>query len=96
MLLSLFLMKPPVMLIPDRNFNQKAMDNLMQNRTALLLPIGFLPSVMPKDSGYERRSIVEMGNHRELLAKKGFYAELYQSRLPVLMEYEILNIRYEK
>jgi ABC-type multidrug transport system fused ATPase/permease subunit len=60
---------------------KKAMDNLMQNRTSFVIAhrlstIRDAQRIVVMNEG----SIVEMGNHRELLAKKGFYAELYQSQ----------------
>ncbi len=32
------------------------------------------------DSGYEDGDIVEVGDHQELMAKNGFYTQLYNSQ----------------
>jgi ABC-type multidrug transport system fused ATPase/permease subunit len=60
---------------------KKAMDNLMQNRTSFVIAhrlstIRDAEKIMVMNEG----SIVEMGNHQELIAKGGFYAELYRSQ----------------
>ena len=60
---------------------QKAMDNLMRGRTSFVIAHrlstirdAYLILVM-KDG-----DIIEQGNHEELLAKKGFYCDLYNSQ----------------
>jgi len=60
---------------------QAAMDNLMKNRTSFIIAhrlstIRDADLILVMDNG----DIVEQGNHRELLAKKGFYANLYYSQ----------------
>jgi ATP-binding cassette subfamily B protein len=60
---------------------QKAMDNLMRGRTSFV--IAHRLSTI-KDADWilvmKDGDIIEQGNHEELLAKKGFYAELYNSQ----------------
>ena len=60
---------------------QKAMNNLMKDRTSFVIAHrlstirdAYLILVMREGT------IVEQGNHRELLEKKGVYAELYNSQ----------------
>lgn len=60
---------------------KKAMDNLMKNRTSFIIAhrlstIRDADLILVMDEG----DIVEQGTHRELLAKGGFYAELYNSQ----------------
>ncbi len=60
---------------------QNAMDNLMQNRTSFLIAhrlstIRNADLILVMDEG----DIVEQGKHEELLARNGFYAELYNSQ----------------
>jgi ABC-type multidrug transport system fused ATPase/permease subunit len=60
---------------------QKAMTNLMQNRTSFVIAhrlstIRDAELILVMNKG----SIVEMGNHKELLAKGGFYADIYNSQ----------------
>lgn len=60
---------------------QKAMDELMKGRTSFIIAhrlstIQNADLILVIDDG----NIVEMGNHNELLAKKGFYANLYNSQ----------------
>ena len=60
---------------------QKAMDALMQNRTSFVIAHRLStiknadPILVLKDG-----DIIESGNHEELLAKGGFYADLYNSQ----------------
>ncbi|NOQ39332.1 MAG: ATP-binding cassette domain-containing protein, partial [Anaerolineales bacterium] len=60
---------------------QKAMDNLMQNRTSFIIAhrlstIRNADCILVMNEG----DIVEQGVHEDLLEKDGFYAELYQSQ----------------
>ena len=60
---------------------QKAMDTLMQGRTSFIIAhrlstIRNADLILVMDKG----DIVEQGTHEELLAKGGFYAELYNSQ----------------
>lgn len=60
---------------------QKAMDNLMKGRTSFVIAHR-LSTIRDADVILVMRDgdIVEQGNHEELLAKNGFYAELYNSQ----------------
>ncbi len=60
---------------------QRAMKNLMRGRTSFVIAhrlstIRDADHILVMDEG----SIVEQGTHRDLLAKRGFYAELYNSQ----------------
>ena len=60
---------------------QKAMDNLMKNRTSFIIAhrlstIRNADLILVMNNG----DIVEQGKHDELLAKGGFYAEIYNSQ----------------
>ncbi|HEY9060258.1 MAG TPA: ABC transporter ATP-binding protein [Pseudobacteroides sp.] len=60
---------------------QKAMANLMKGRTSFVIAhrlstIRDAELILVMNKG----SIIEMGNHNELLAKGGFYADLYNSQ----------------
>lgn len=60
---------------------QKAMDKVMENRTSFVIAhrlstIRDADLILVMDKG----SIIEQGNHLELLANGGFYAELYNSQ----------------
>ncbi len=60
---------------------QKAMDNLMQNRTSFIIAhrlstIRNADLILVMNNG----DIVEQGSHEALLAKNGFYAEIYNSQ----------------
>jgi len=60
---------------------QRAMTELMQNRTSFVIAhrlstIRDAELILVMNKG----SIIEMGNHNELLEKKGFYADLYNSQ----------------
>lgn len=60
---------------------QKAMDNLMKGRTSFIIAhrlstIRDADIILVMSEG----DIVEQGNHEELLAKDGFYAQLYNSQ----------------
>lgn len=60
---------------------QKAMDNLMKGRTSFIIAHR-LSTIKDADLILFMKDgdIVEQGNHRELLAKGGYYAELYNSQ----------------
>lgn len=60
---------------------QKAMDNLMQNRTSFIIAHR-LSTIRNADRILVMRDgdIVEQGSHEQLLAQGGFYAELYNSQ----------------
>ena len=60
---------------------QKAMDELMKNRTSFIIAHR-LSTIKNADLILVMKDgdIVEMGNHKELLRKKGFYANLYNSQ----------------
>jgi len=60
---------------------QKAMSNLMKGRTSFVIAhrlstIRDAELILVMNKG----SIIEMGNHKELLVKGGFYADLYNSQ----------------
>jgi len=60
---------------------QKAMDNLMKNRTSFIIAhrlstIRNADLILVMNNG----DIVEQGKHEDLLAKGGFYAEIYNSQ----------------
>jgi len=66
---------------------QKAMEDLMQGRTSFIIAhrlstIRNADRILVMNEG----DIVEQGNHEELLAKNGFYAELYNSQFDVAGE----------
>jgi ATP-binding cassette subfamily B protein len=60
---------------------QKAMDNLMKGRTSFIIAHR-LSTIRDADLILFMKDgdIVEQGNHQELLAKGGYYAELYNSQ----------------
>ena len=60
---------------------QKAMDNLMKGRTSFVIAHR-LSTIKDADVILVMKDgdIVEQGNHETLLAKKGFYADLYNSQ----------------
>jgi ATP-binding cassette subfamily B protein len=60
---------------------QKAMSNLMESRTSFVIAhrlstIRDAELILVMNKG----KIIEMGNHKELIAKGGFYADLYNSQ----------------
>ena len=61
---------------------QKAMDNLMKGRTSFVIAHR-LSTIKDADLILVMKDgdIIEQGNHEELLARKGFYADLYNSQL---------------
>ena len=60
---------------------QKAMDNLMKGRTSFIIAHR-LSTIRDADLILVMKDgdIIEQGTHTELLAKNGFYAELYNSQ----------------
>lgn len=60
---------------------QQAMDELMENRTSFVIAHR-LSTIKNADLILVMKDgdIIESGNHEELLAKKGFYADLYNSQ----------------
>ena len=58
---------------------QRALDNLMQKRTSIVVAHR-LSTVMNADKiiVIDNGKVVEIGNHKQLFAQKGFYAKLYQ------------------
>ncbi len=60
---------------------QKAMDNLMRGRTSFIIAHR-LSTIRDADMILVMKdgNIIEQGNHEELMAKKGFYADLYNSQ----------------
>ena len=61
--------------------HQKAMDNLMKGRTSFIIAHR-LSTIRDADLILVMKDgdIIEQGTHNELLAKKGFYYELYNSQ----------------
>jgi ATP-binding cassette subfamily B protein len=60
---------------------QKAMDKLTEGRTSFIIAhrlstIKNADIILVMDKG----NIIEQGNHEELMAKNGFYADLYNSQ----------------
>lgn len=60
---------------------QKAMDALMKNRTSFIIAhrlstIQDADHILVMDKG----TIIEQGNHEELIRQNGFYADLYNSQ----------------
>jgi ATP-binding cassette subfamily B protein len=60
---------------------QKAMDNLMKNKTSFVIAhrlstIRDADLIIVMNDGH----VVENGNHKQLLAQKGFYSDLYNSQ----------------
>jgi len=67
---------------------QKAMDKLMRGRTSFIIAHR-LSTIKNADRILVLREgdIVEQGKHDELLAKNGFYAELYNSQFALQVEF---------
>ncbi|MGE5630411.1 MAG: ABC transporter ATP-binding protein [Caulobacteraceae bacterium] len=63
---------------------QKAMENLMQGRTSFIIAHR-LSTIRDADMILVMKDgdIIEQGNHKELLAARGFYASLYYSQFEV-------------
>lgn len=88
----LMLCKPPMLILDEATSSidtrteikiQKAFTTLMQGRTTFIVAhrlatIKEADMILVMNNG----EIVEKGTHKELLKKKGFYAELYNSQFP--------------
>ena len=63
---------------------QKAMDNLMRERTCFVIAHR-LSTIVDSDLilVLDHGRIVEQGTHRSLLAKKGFYYQIYNSQYAI-------------
>jgi ATP-binding cassette subfamily B multidrug efflux pump len=81
---------PPILILDEATSSvdthteiliQKAMDALMQNRTSFVIAHR-LSTIRNADLILVMRDgdIVEQGNHKELLARGGYYSELYNSQ----------------
>jgi ATP-binding cassette subfamily B protein len=72
---------------------QRAMDNLMKNRTSFVIAHR-LSTVRDADLilVMQQGDIVEQGNHEELLAKQGFYYDLYMSQFKKQEEAEAVPV----
>lgn len=88
----LMLCKPPMLILDEATSSidtrtemkiQKAFSALMQGRTSFIVAHR-LATIKEADVILVMRdgSIVEQGTHRELLKRKGFYYELYNSQFP--------------
>ena len=85
-----FLADPPILILDEATSSvdtrtevliQRAMAGLMQGRTTFVIAHR-LSTVRDADTilVMNRGKIVEQGDHRSLLARRGFYAELYESQ----------------
>ena len=65
----------------EKELGQKAMDNLMKGRTSFVIAHR-LSTIRNADLILVMKDgdIIEQGNHEELLAANGFYANLYNSQ----------------
>jgi ATP-binding cassette subfamily B protein len=63
---------------------QKAMDNLMRDRTCFVIAHR-LSTIVDSDLilVLDHGRIVEQGTHKELLQKKGFYHQIYTSQYAI-------------
>ena len=61
---------------------QDALDHLMKNKTSIIIAHR-LSTVKNADKIFvlDKGSIIESGNHDELIRKKGFYSKLYKKEL---------------
>ncbi len=89
----IMLLRPPMMILDEATSNidtrtemkiQQALDIIMEGRTCFIVAhrlstIENADTILVMNKGH----IVEQGNHKELLAKKGFYYELFNSQFGV-------------
>lgn len=89
----IMLLRPPMMILDEATSNidtrtemkiQQALDIIMEGRTCFIVAhrlstIENADTILVMNKGL----IVEQGNHKELLAKKGFYYELFNSQFGV-------------
>ena len=84
------LIKPPMLILDEATSNidtrtelkiQEAFNNLMEGRTSFIVAHR-LSTIQSADKilVMNKGNIIEQGNHKELLAKKGFYYHLYNSQ----------------
>lgn len=90
-----YLANRPILILDEATSNvdtrteiliQKTMDDLMKDRTSFVIAHR-LSTIVDADTilVVNHGTIVEQGTHKELLARNGFYAEIYNS------QYELLN-----
>ncbi len=90
-----YLANRPILILDEATSNvdtrteiliQRTMDDLMKDRTSFVIAHR-LSTIVDADTilVVNHGTIVEQGTHKELLAKNGFYAEIYNS------QYELLN-----
>ena len=90
-----YLANRPILILDEATSNvdtrteiliQRTMDDLMKDRTSFVIAHR-LSTIVDADTilVVNNGTIVEQGTHKELLAKNGFYAEIYNS------QYELLN-----
>ncbi len=86
----IMLLRPPMMILDEATSNidtrtemkiQEALDIMMEGRTCFIVAhrlstIENADTILVMDKG----RIIEQGNHKDLLAKKGFYYELFNSQ----------------
>lgn len=89
----IMLLRPPMMILDEATSNidtrtemkiQQALDIIMEGRTCFIVAhrlstIENADIILVMNKGH----IVEQGNHKELLAKKGFYYELFNSQFGI-------------
>ena len=86
----IFLSKPPILILDEATSSVdtrteveigKAMKKLMEGRTSFVIA-HHLSTIRDADTilFMEQGNIIEQGNHKELLEKKGAYAALYYSQ----------------
>lgn len=89
-----YLANRPILILDEATSNvdtrteiliQRTMDDLMRDRTSFVIAHR-LSTIVDADTilVVNNGSIVEQGTHRELLAKNGFYAEIYNSQYALL------------
>ena len=89
-----YLANRPILILDEATSNvdtrteiliQKTMDDLMRDRTSFVIAHR-LSTIVDADTilVVNHGTIVEQGTHRELLAKDGFYAEIYNSQYALL------------